>query len=219
VRERPEAVAGTAETPVRAFAAALLRRVVGFVRELGVAVWSVLGGVVLVIVVIALLGGFAPAQRAAAELEPLGPGDEYANDQLTVSLSEAAVADDPRVVLDEADVLVTVRMRIRSHDARPLSLTDVFGKTLTLEGADPDELPRMRRVDDGSSMFELQHELAVDVDVSWELPRGTIAPGDAVRVIVSDPFLRQMRVLGDSSYWTGHTPHAVFVLTAHEAAA
>ncbi|GAA3662009.1 hypothetical protein [Microbacterium marinilacus] len=200
----PTSDATSAEGRVRPLA----RRAWGALAELGPAPWLVLAALAAAVGVVWLVGGLAPADRAAAPPVRLAAGDVHENDQLAVGFASASLTDDPELFLDDGEAALLVSLEIENRWDRPLNAHDVFTDAVTVAGLPEDADVRIERTDDGSVVSTLQPGVPVATTLRWDVPAEALAAGDELRITVLDGTLRQFTVLGDDWAWGGYVPAA-----------
>lgn len=193
---------------VRRFAVLVFARSRDGIRALGRGFWIAAGALAAIAAVVGALGGFAPAHRDPAPLVQLRAGETHDSAQVSVTILEAWVTDDPDLYLDEGVEAVVVELELTSRWTRPQPAYGVIDDVLAFSPVPEDGPDRENRADDGTPLGYLQPGVRTPVRLQWKVPAGSIAPGSRLHVTISDGAVRQFAVLGDDWAWGGHKPVA-----------
>jgi len=176
-------------------------------RALGRGFWIALGVLAVGVILVAGLGGFAPAHRDPVPLASLGPGDVHTNDELSVRILSAEITDDPDLYLEEGEQAVLVELEVTTHWREPLEASGTLGRSLEFADLPEDGPDSVTRTDGGAAGF-LQPELRAPLTLRWDVPAGSVEPGSDLHVTIRDGRLRQLEILGDDWTWVDHRPAA-----------
>lgn len=165
-------------------------------------VWVALGALVIV-GIIGLFGGLNTAERHTQELPVLKLGEAHVGPQFTVAVHDATLMDVAPGFSIEADdgneyLVVNVTLTNNHTESTTSLLHAIELQWLDKEHAD---VERVVVASDGTSLAQAHPHLPVDLAIVWQVPRGSIADGDALRVSIMEASLRTDSELTYGEYW------------------
>ena len=167
--------------------------------------WIVTSAGAVLLGATAAFGGLEPAPKP----EPIDveTGEHYLGSQLDMVVLSAAVGRPTSDSDDDARSFVIVMDVTNEHTApRLASAADTMGgvgvEGLRLGGVE------VSRVDDGSSVLQLQPGVPTRVELTWTVEQGAVAAGEEVRVVLPDSTRFEGSFVTRGTYWDDVRPGA-----------
>lgn len=182
-------------------------RVARWLGSIPTSIWFIVGAA-LILGASALFGGLDDADLSARQPPVVPVGEEIARDEFTTVVHSAYLADvAPGFTLepDEGNTYLVVEATVTNH-GRVTTIT--FSDLLQLDQLEDPLAARTARLIDGSGLPHANPGLPIAVAFIWEIPEGTVSPGDTVQLTVMAKSFMEDGDVTFGSYWSDPQPTA-----------